>query len=148
MESISKLRAKYESMLPIDGISTEAINEIQSKLRVSLPEDFYEIASFYSGGILGGISSHSFIRSGNNTNIVDETIELRTKVNLPLRFVVLAEPAESIIVLDTQNTPSIIWCDAVEVSKLDNKSFISKPDEWNTYLDFFAQLLKLVFDSK
>ena len=65
----------------------------------------------------------------------------RGSINLPLRVVVLAEPAESLIVMDTQSTPSIIWLDAVEVNKLDSRSFLSEPDEWSTYADFFAQLL-------
>ena len=142
MDTIRELRIKYESLLPVDGIDDNAINEIQTSLNVCLPEDFCEIASFYSGGFLGGISNYSFTNSDDSTNIINETIRLRNSINLPLRFVVLAEPAESLIVMDTQNTPSIIWCDAVEISKLHNKSFISKPDEWNTYTEFFAQLLK------
>ena len=142
MSTIPELRAKYESLLPIDGIDKEAISGIQLNLNVCLPKDFCEIASFYSGGLLGGISNYSFTKADDSTNIIDETIRLRKSINLPLRFVVLAEPAESLIVMDTQNTPSIIWFDAVENSKLDNKSFLSKPNEWNTYTEFFAELLE------
>ena len=54
----------------------------------------------------------------------------------------MAEPSESIIVMDTQNTPSIIWCDSVEIDKLDNKLFITKPDEWNSYSEYFGQLIE------
>ncbi|MCL2224346.1 MAG: hypothetical protein FWB96_05205 [Defluviitaleaceae bacterium] len=60
---------------------------------------------------------------------------------LRVRYEKLAEPPESIVVMDTQNIPSIVWCDAVEVSKLDNKSFISSPDEWSTFTDYFAERL-------
>jgi hypothetical protein len=142
MSTIDKLREVYESLFPIDGINEEEINEIRTALNVCLPEDFCEIASFYSGGLLGGISIHSFANSGSSTSIINETLRLRNSIHLPLRFVVLAEPAESLIVMDTQNTPSIIWCDAVEASKLDNRSFASKPDEWNTFTEFFAQMLE------
>jgi len=142
MDTVQELRQKYERLLPVDGIDQEAIKGIQATLNICLPEDFRKIASFYSGGFLGGISNYSFTNSGNSINMIDETIRLRNSINLPLRFVVLAEPAESLIVMDTQNTPSVIWCDAVEVSKLDDKSFLSKPDEWNTYAEFFAQLLE------
>ena len=54
----------------------------------------------------------------------------------------MAEPSESIIVMDTENAPAIIWCDAVEAVKLEDKSFISKPDEWNSYSEYFAQLIE------
>ena len=90
MDTIKELRTKYENLLPIDGIDEKAINEIQTALNVCLPEDFRKIASFYSGGFLGGISNYSFINSDDSTNIIDETIRLRNSVNLPLRFVVLA----------------------------------------------------------
>jgi len=141
MNKICELKLRYERLLPVDGISKTELNEIQTKLNVHLPEDFCEIALFYSGGLLGGISNYSFANSDGSTNIVDETISLRKSINLPSRFVALAEPAESLIVMDTQSTPSIIWLDAVEVNKLDSRSFLSEPDEWSTYADFFAQLL-------
>ena len=116
MIKVCELKEKYEKLLPVDGITTAALDEIQAKLNVHLPEDFCEIALFYSGGLLGGISNYSFTNSDGSTNIVDETIRLRKSINLPLRFVVLAEPAESLIVMDTQSAPSIIWLDAVEVT--------------------------------
>ena len=142
MGTINELKTRYETLFSLDGIGKEAINGIQSALGVCLPADFYEIASFFSGGLLGGISNHSFTISNGSTNIIDETIRLRNSINLPFRFVILAEPAESLIVMDTQNTPAVIWFDAVEVSKLDDKTFLSKPNEWNTYTEFFAHLLE------
>ena len=144
MDTIQKLRVRYERLLAADGISSEGIDretidDIQAKLNVYLPDDFCEIASFCNGGLF---RDHSFANFNGCTNIIDETIRLRKTVNLPLRFVVLAEPDEGLIVMDTENTPSIIWCDATEVSKLDVKSFVSKPDEWNTYAEFFAYLIE------
>ena len=142
MGNINELRARYENLLPVDGIKEGKINEIQTSLNVCLPKDFCEIASFYSGGLLGGISIYSFENADNDMNIVGETLRLRSSIKLPLRFVVLAEPTESLIVMDTLNTPSIIWCDAVEVLKLDDKSFLSEPDQWDTFTEFFIQLLE------
>ena len=144
MVSIHELRVRYERLLAADGIASEGIdketvNDIQTRLDVHLPDDFCEIALFCNGGLF---RDHSYSNFNGCTNIIDETIRLRKVVNLPLRFVVLAEPDEGLIVMDTENTPSIIWCDATEVSKLDAKSFISKPDEWNTYAEFFEYLIE------
>ena len=139
--NINELRAKYESLTTLNGIDEGILNEIQTRLNVRLPEVFCEITTFFGGGLLGGISSHSFSIL-NSPNIIDETIRLRNVVDLPLRYVVLAEPDESLVVMDTQSTPSIIWCDAVEVHALREGSFVSKPDEWNTYTEFFSQLLE------
>ena len=139
--NMNELRTIYEGLTSMNGIGKEALTDIQTILNVNLPEDFCEITAFFGGGLLGGISNHSFSNL-DSPNIIDETIRLRDSIDLPLQFIVLAEPDESLIVMDTLSTPSIIWCDAVEVSKLKNKTFISKPDEWNTYTDYFAQLLK------
>lgn len=142
MKEIKELKERYLNLQPSDGVNKEVLSEIEKTLNVKLPEDFCEIASFYSGGYLGGISNYSFSSNDGETNIINETIRLRNTVDLPLRYIVLSEPAESLIVMDTKNIPSIIWCDAVEVTKLNDKSFISKPDEWDSYSDYFAQLIE------
>ena len=137
----SEMKKRYEALYSDDGINNEELIEIEKMLEVELPETFCEISIFFSGGYLGSISNYSFSRVGNSLNIIDETIRLRESVNLPTRFVVLAEPSESLIVMDTKNTPSVIWFDAVEISELEKKSFTSKPDEWETYANYFnAQL--------
>ncbi|OOM15887.1 SMI1/KNR4 family protein [Clostridium saccharobutylicum] len=142
MEIIKELKKRYLNLQQSDGVSNAVLAEIENELKVKLPSDFCEIASFYSGGYLGGISNYSFSNNDGSTNIIEETVRLRDTINLPLRYVVLAEPPESIIVMDTENIPSIIWCDAVEVTKLNDKSFISKPNEWNSYAEYFAQLIE------
>ncbi|WBF54548.1 hypothetical protein HXV90_01085 [Lysinibacillus sp. JK80] len=60
---------------------------------------------------------------------------------MPIRFIVIAEEAESIIVMDTEKKPSIMWLDSVEVTKLEMQDFISKPDVWEYFSDFFNYLL-------
>ncbi|MTI95553.1 MAG: SMI1/KNR4 family protein [Firmicutes bacterium] len=137
-----ELKSRYLNYYPHDGVSEKDIKEIEAILGVKLPNDFSAIALFYSGGFIGGISVLSFSRRDSSQNIIDETIRLRDTIKLPERFIVLAEPPESLIVLDTENQPSIIWCDAVEVSRLKDMRFISKPDVWNSFSDFFAKLLK------
>lgn len=142
MIEIEELKERFLQLQESDGIGELDLNEIERTLDIKLPLDFRQIAMFYSGGYLGGISNYSFSNKDNSTNIIEETNRLRRDINLPQRFVVLAEPSESIIVMDTENTPSIIWCDSVEVDKLDNKSFIIKPDEWNSYSEYFGQLIE------
>ena len=53
----------------------------------------------------------------------------------------IAEHDMSIIVMDTENIPSIIWLDSVEITKLDEQDFISNPDVWKSFSDFFSYLL-------
>lgn len=142
MENLERLKERYLKLYPSDGVDKEVLSKTENILKVSLPRDFCEIASFYSGGYLGGISNHSFSDADGSTNIIEETIRLRNTINLPLKFIVLAEPTESLIVMDTKDTPSIIWCDAVEASRLGSKSFVSKPDEWSSYMEYFSQLLE------
>lgn len=143
MEKLKKIKDQYLQLRETDGISELDLNGIEKELDIKLPLDFKQIAMFYSGGDLGGIENYSFSNTEDGSfNIVEETKYLRLKIQLPLRFIVLAEPPESIIVMDTENTPNIIWCDAVEVSKLEGKSFISKPDEWNSYSEYFIHLLE------
>lgn len=142
MEEIKKLKNRYLNSQPSDGVNNAVLFEIENTLNIKLPKDFCEIASFYSGGYLGGISNYSFSNNDGSTSIIEETVRLRTSIELAHRYIVLAEPPESIIVMDTENTPSIIWCDAVEATKLNDKSFISKPNEWNSYTEYFAQLIE------
>lgn len=136
------LKKRYERLYPDEGISRKELDEIKRLLQVELPQDFSEIAMFYSGGYLGGISNHSFTEFEGSPNIIHETLRLREAINLPKKFIVLAEPPESLIVMDTEETPSIIWLNAIEVSKLENKLFEITPDEWLTYTEYFRELLE------
>lgn len=141
-KEIIKMKRRYEVLYPLDGIDNKELLEIERKLTIKLPESFCEIATFFSGGLLGDISNYSFTSVNNSPNIIDETIRLREAVNLPMRFIVLAEPPESLIVLDTKNIPAVIWFDAVDISRIEGKSFITKPDEWDSYADYFEELLE------
>jgi hypothetical protein len=106
------LRDRYASFFAEEPAPDGAIEAIESALDIVLPDDLKEIGKFYSGGMLGGISHVGIEPSG----IVAETLRLREAVNLPRRLLFLAEPSESLIVLDceasTSDAPSVIWCDA------------------------------------
>lgn len=141
-KEIMKMKRRYEALYPHDGIDNKALLEIERKLAITLPKSFCAIATFFSGGSLGNISNHSFASVNNSLNIIDETIRLRKTLNLPMNVIVLAEPPESLIVLDTKNIPSVIWFDALDISRIEEKSFITKPDEWDSYADYFKELLE------
>jgi len=137
---IKVLKNRYEDLHPNEGCSSDDIEKIENSLDVHLPESFREIALFFRGGSLGGISHFSFIDEVT-PNIIQETLRLRDSVNLPHEFIVLAEPPESLIAMDTVHSPSVIWFSAVEVANLPQKEFASPPDEWETYADFFGEFL-------
>lgn len=141
MKDINELQNKYQALYDFDGVTKESLDKIENELQIKLPNNFREISGFYSGGIVGGIDIHSF-QFSEPTNFIRETIRIREAAGLPNRFVVIAEQTESIIVMDTEKTPSIIWLDSVEINKLEQQDFISKPDVWEDFSDFFHQILE------
>jgi hypothetical protein len=108
MNKIEELKKWYINLFPVDGISREEINEIQKELNLRLPIDFCEISEFYSGGMLGDVSLFSFAHINSAENIIDETIRLRKTVALLHIYIVLAEPSESVVVLNTQIQPAVL----------------------------------------
>lgn len=142
MSSIEEIRERYIQLYPEGGVDENGLRKIEEILKLELPSDFRDIAKFYSGGLLGGISCFAFAYNGITPNIVDETLRLRNAIKLPTNFVVLAEPPNSIIIMDTQNNPCVIWCDATDVERIGTMSFISPPDIWKTFFDFFTKLVE------
>ena len=108
MASVEKLKQRYIQLNSIDGIDEIVLRNIEEILRVKVPEDFCQISNFFSGGLLGGIGNFAFDYEGISPNIVEETLRLRNAINMPHRFIVLAEPPESLIVMDTENIPSVL----------------------------------------
>lgn len=140
MIDIAELRRRYLKVGKEDGINKQDLEYIENILELILPDDFKNISKFYNGGCLGIIDNYCFKR-GEGNNIMEETRRLRDAINLPKNFIVLAEPPESIIVMDVVHKPSIIWCDATDVYNLQEKTFVSVPDVWQDYSDFFCKLL-------
>ena len=137
MKEINKLRNKYILLFgAIDGVSAGDLIRIEKELQISLPNDFKEIASFCDGRI----GLHSFLFD-DPTNIIEETLRIRKAVGIPNRFIVLSEHDMSVFLMDTENKPSILWIDSIEITKLEKQDFISKPDIWDDFSDFFEYLL-------
>ena len=92
---IDSLREKYVQLFGNEPATVDAVDRIEVELGVALPADFRRVASFYSGGITGGISHFAIAPSGPADNIIEETKRLRQAVPLPHSFVVLPEPPTS-----------------------------------------------------
>ncbi|ULJ60445.1 SMI1/KNR4 family protein [Wielerella bovis] len=129
---IAELKQIYENFYGNQGTDFNDILYIEKRLGIKLPNDFKEIARFYSGGLLGDIEHYS-ISMDSEPNLVNKTLELRENINLDNRYIVLAEPAESIIFLDIESY-NVIWCDSTDL-------FSDNSDKWNSYQDFFSYLL-------
>lgn len=140
MQDIEKIKSIYLEQYPEDGLREEEVKLIESTLNIKLPNDFRLISKFFSGGDVGIIDFFDFKRN-NPINIIDETLRLRETIDLPFNFLVLAEPEESIVILDLNVKPSVIWCDAVEVDKIIERNFDNPPDVWECFSDLFYDML-------
>jgi hypothetical protein len=94
--------------------------------------------------MLGGISHHAIARSSPATNVVEETARLRNAIDLPRSVIVLAEPPESLIVMDTaasKGSPAVMWIDANDATRLGSLQSLHQPQVWTSYAGFFEFLL-------
>jgi hypothetical protein len=140
-KDLTDMRQRYAAFFGEESLRDDAITELESSLGVILPDDVKAIAVFFRGDLLGGISHYSFDGSSPATNVVERTLSFRSAVDLPHRFLVLAEPAESVIVFDVESGV-VTWCDNFDVSRLDDTSkMLGKPNTWLSYADFFRFLL-------
>lgn len=113
---------------------------IEQRLGVRLPDDFKELGQFFSGGSLGVLEFFDFKKS-NALNIIDERIRLRKEMQLPIRYIFLAEPPEGIVLLDVYSSPSIIWCDANDISHINEEDFVNHADTWECFNELIWEML-------
>src|SRR5437016_575079 len=99
--TVDELRKKYTALFGEEPAAHGIVSGIEAALNITLPSDFKAIADFYRGGMLGGISHFAIACQGPAENIVEETLRLRSAITLPGQLVVIAEPPESLVVLDT-----------------------------------------------
>jgi hypothetical protein len=142
MPKIDELKERYRVLYGNEGVGESTLSEIEAALGLTLPQDFKEIARFFRGGFLGGKSHHAIDISGPANNIVGETLRLRNAIGLPTKFVVIAEPAESLIVMETgAESSNIIWCDAFDAKNLADAAGLRNPQVWPSYSVFFEYLV-------
>ena len=146
-DALPSLRDRYVRLFGVQPAADGALEAIEGALEIALPKDLKEISGFYAGGFLGGISHNAIDWHGPASNVVDETRRLRFAIDLPRRFLVLAEPPSSLIVLDCDaaaiRAPAVIWCDDHDVGRLRHLDLgaMSVPKTWVTYTGFFSHLL-------
>lgn len=143
--NLLELKNKYLEIFQEDALNLEELGNIETKLGVTMPDDFKEITKFFSGGSVGIIEFYDF-KIDNDINIIDETLRLREEINLPKQYIVLAEPPESIVIIDTKNTPAIIWCDAIDVENIASNNYSTQPDIWDNFSEFFYEMLLEEFE--
>lgn len=142
-DALTTFRQRHTAFFGERSLAEGSIADLELSLGVVLPDDVKAISQFFRGHLLGGVSHYSFDPRFASWNIAEETIRLRTAVNLPDWFVVLAEPDESLIVLDV-DTRAVAWCSAFDVSRLDGSSkMLGATDIWPSYAAFFEYLLDM-----
>ena len=141
---IEQLQNICQKMLNYQGTTLANLAEIEQRLNIHLPSDFKTIATFYDGGHFSLINDFS-LGLDKQPNIIEETSHLRQDIKLPTNFILLAKPGESFILLDTENTPHIIWCNAKDISNLASYNFQTTPYTRKTYADFFEEMLRVEY---
>jgi hypothetical protein len=140
---LAAIRRRYEGVFGPEGVEPAECDAIEAALGIRLPDDLRSIASFYSGGLLGGISHHAIASHGPPDNVVDETLRLREAAGLPRDLIVLAEPPGGLIVLNAGSASAVVWCSDFDVPRLSDLTSLTKPDIWRDYYSFFRHLLEL-----
>lgn len=126
------MKETYENIYGNEKTPSYDIELMEKKLLIALPEDFKKIMQFYSGGYMGGIS-HFGTLEHDSENIINETIKARKFLDLPENYIVLAEPPESLIIMDTMKTSQVLWIDSGSIENVSEK--------WESYAQFFQYLL-------
>ena len=141
------LKKRYLKLHPSKGLNTKQVQAFKNKLSITLPDDVKNILDFYDGYYgLAYLSMYSFDQSGVGWNICDETLRLRQSINLPKNLIVLAEPDESIILMEITNgsevTSKVYWLGAGDAYNLaESKPLEDNPMIFKTFTDFFSYLL-------
>ncbi|RMH87351.1 hypothetical protein EBB59_13180 [Lysobacter pythonis] len=139
MFEINQLQSIYERLNGLRPADESYLRSLEDELGISLPQDFLSAAEFFDGSGIAVLPLHAIAWSPA-MNVLNETKRLRGSVGLPEKFLVLGEPSESLLVLDCSNG-QVIWCDAVDASRLGKEPLAREPENWDSYGDFLAYLL-------
>jgi hypothetical protein len=124
------------------------LTRIEERLGVVLPRDLKQIATTaYAGAMLACVDMYATSAESTGWSIVDATLALRDSVGLPNRYVVLAEPPESVILLETRSEEGepapVLWLDIADAHRLlTGEAVEGEGHQFPTYADFFAYLLQ------
>jgi len=135
---IEDLRKRLESLSGIHKLHADDVSLLENKLDLVLPNDFKRVSVVCDGAWIG---LYDVKTDSPAFSILTETLRLREAIKLPTNFVVLAEPAGSLIILDC-NTGKVIWLDDIDALNLTDIPNLHNPDVWNDYITFFSDWLK------
>jgi hypothetical protein len=142
MTDVDCLRIRYVQLNGERATQPAVLSRIESRLALELPADFRRIAEFFDGGGINTLPLYSLDSNDGTWNVVEQTLRLRTAIALPKIFVVLAEPPESLIVMNCAEGGSVLWIDATDAGRLATGEPLRKPDEWTCFADFFSEILE------
>ena len=81
------------------------------------------------------------------SDMIYETVNIRNTTNLGNDFIVLAEPSESIIFMDTCNKPSVIWCDGnTNIKNINERNYTESIETWETYTEYINAVVNEELD--
>jgi hypothetical protein len=141
MVDIQSLRKRYVALNGERPAQEILISKIVTELGLTLPHDFLEISRFFDGSGINVLPLFSLSGTSPKLNPVNETLRLRQAVNLPVQWLVLGEPPESLLLMDCASDGRVIWIDAIDVGRIIDEDFKGEPTTWNSFSDFFEYLL-------
>lgn len=141
MDTIESIRARYSKIAGIRPASDRLLRDIEKKLTLVLPKEFCQICEFFDGSGLNAVPLFSLGANKSTLDPLAETQRLRVKTDLPEKYLVLAEPPESLIVMECVGSGRVLWLDAIDVGRLRWESFSRSPDIWPSFIEFFSYLL-------
>lgn len=133
------LRARYEKCFGARRADPAYLRQLADDLGISLPAEFLSTTEFFDGSGFLAIPMFAIGRQ-SSPNVLQETKRIRHAISLPEFFLVLAEPPESLIVLDCQSG-GVTWCSASDAPRLGRSPLLDKSDVWPSFSAFFAFLL-------
>lgn len=141
MSSLEIVKSRFESLNGIRAVDPGFIEKLEHELKISLPASFKLVGDFFDGSGIYVLPLHQ-IGWESPTNVLDETKRLRSSGRLLSNYLVLGEPAESLILMDCNSQMGqVLWCDAIDVNRIGKEALITAPEVWGSYLDFVEYLV-------
>ena len=139
------LRERYIRLNGVCPVEGHLLQRIEETLGLSLPGRLRDACAFFDGSGCGGFF-HNFDPT-IEPNIIDETLRLRERINLPSQYVALGEPPISLLVLDCRNG-SVIWCDAYDAARFATGDRMHSPTIWSDFSECLSYALNEEEDAR
>ena len=141
MSDIESLRRRFERLNGARPACAALLGEIEKQLAVRLPEEFKRICEFYDGSGLNVIPMFSIGTNAPEENPLLETLRLREAIAFPGNWVAIAEPPESLVIMDCLENGRVLWIDAIDARRVASGDFLRQPDVWESFSEFFSYVL-------